>query len=80
MAPRPLLSEARLSAGLTQRELGERLGADQAVIARWESGVREPRVSAAVRISEVLGTTVNAIWPVPDLNESGPAALERPGP
>lgn len=79
MAPRPLLREARLSAELTQQELADRLGADQAVIARWESGVREPRVLAAVRLSEVLGTTANAIWP-PDLNERGAAPRQRPTP
>lgn len=69
MASRPLLREARLTGGLTQQELADRLGVDQAVIARWESGAREPRVHAAVRLSEVLGTTANAIWPH-DLTEA----------
>jgi transcriptional regulator with XRE-family HTH domain len=78
MASRPFLREARRSAGLTQRELAERLGVDQAVIARWETGVREPRVRAAVRLSEVLGTTANALWP-PD-HESGAAPRQRPTP
>jgi transcriptional regulator with XRE-family HTH domain len=31
-----LIKEARLRAGLTQAELGERLGKAQSVIARWE--------------------------------------------
>lgn len=31
-----LIREARLRAGLTQAELGERLGKPQSVIARWE--------------------------------------------
>ena len=72
------MREARLSVDLTQAELAGRLGVDQAVIARWETGVREPRVRAAVRLSEVLGTTANALWP-PD-NQSGAAPLERPTP
>jgi transcriptional regulator with XRE-family HTH domain len=63
MTSRPLLREARRSAGLTQQRLADRLGVDQAVIARWETGVREPRVHAAIRVSEVLGTTVNELWP-----------------
>ena len=33
-----LIREARLRAGLTQDELGERTGRDRAVIARWEQG------------------------------------------
>jgi transcriptional regulator with XRE-family HTH domain len=74
---RPRLREVRLSAGLTQQQLADRLGLDQAVIARWETGAQEPRVRAAVRLSEALGTTANALWP-PD-NESAPAPLERPG-
>src|SRR4051794_31414475 len=67
MAPsRPKLREARLAAGLTQQELADRLGLAQTVIARWESGTREPRVRAAVRVSEVLDTTANAIWTTSD--------------
>jgi transcriptional regulator with XRE-family HTH domain len=59
----PRLAAARSSAGLTQQQLAERLGVDQAVIAKWEAGSRQPRVLVAVRLSEVLGTTANAIWP-----------------
>jgi transcriptional regulator with XRE-family HTH domain len=33
-----LIREARLRAGLTQAELGHRLGKPQSVIARWERG------------------------------------------
>lgn len=33
-----LIREARLRAGLTQAELGERIGKPQSVIARWERG------------------------------------------
>ncbi len=74
---RPLLREARQSARLTQRELADRLGVPQPAVARWEAGVREPGVRVAVRMSEELGTTANAIWP-PDLNEEAPAPLSRP--
>ncbi len=78
VAYRPLVREARRSLGLTQQELADRLGVHQEVITRWETGGREPRVRAAVRLSEALGTTANALWP-PD-NESGAAPLERPTP
>ena len=33
-----LIREARLRAGLTQAELGQRLGKAQSVVARWERG------------------------------------------
>lgn len=37
-----LLREARLRAGLTQRQLAARAGTSQPAIARWESGVVQP--------------------------------------
>lgn len=37
-----LLREARLRAGLTQAELGRRVGKPQSVISRWERGEVEP--------------------------------------
>ncbi|MPZ93030.1 MAG: helix-turn-helix domain-containing protein [Actinobacteria bacterium] len=47
-----LIREARKRVGLTQRELAERLGTTQAVIARWELGRTSPpfeRVVEAIR-------------------------------
>jgi transcriptional regulator with XRE-family HTH domain len=80
-AERPQLRQARLAAGLTQQELADRLGVPQPVIARWESGDREPRVRAAVRLAEELGTTANAIWPPeserPDSERAEPAPKKR---
>ncbi|MEJ7785579.1 MAG: helix-turn-helix transcriptional regulator [Solirubrobacteraceae bacterium] len=65
MAHQPTrLREARLAAGLTQQALADRIGARQPHVARWESGAHEPRARMAVRVSEVLGTTANALWPV----------------
>ena len=37
-----LLREARLRAGLTQKELARRAGTSQPAIARWESGAVQP--------------------------------------
>lgn len=37
-----LVREARLRAGLTQAELGRRLGKPQSTIARWETGAARP--------------------------------------
>ncbi len=37
---------ARRRAGLTQQELGQRLGVPQVTVARWESGATEPKFQA----------------------------------
>lgn len=37
------LTPARLDAGLTQKEVAEKLGVAQAQYARWENGGRNPK-------------------------------------
>ncbi len=52
---------ARRRAGLTQQQLGQRLGAPQVTVARWESGTTEPKfqtvqeVVAACELDLTLG-------------------------
>jgi transcriptional regulator with XRE-family HTH domain len=45
-----LIREARLRAGLTQAELGGRLGKAQSVIARWEGGNVQPSLETLRQI------------------------------
>jgi ribosome-binding protein aMBF1 (putative translation factor) len=52
---RRALIGARLAAGLTQRELAERLGTTQSAIARLESGSRLPNVDTLYRLAKELG-------------------------
>ena len=49
-----LIKMARSEAGVTQRELGERLGLSQAAVARLESSRSNPRLST---LEEVLRAT-----------------------
>jgi len=50
-----MLSEARGKAGLTQRELAERLGRRQNFISKYETGERRLDVVEFIIISRVLG-------------------------
>lgn len=50
--------EVREVVGLTQAALGERIGADQAVISRLERGRHRPRFDTLSRVAEGLGLTV----------------------
>ena len=53
-----LIREARLRAGITQRDLAERLGTSQSVIARWENGHRSPTVETMLRAVRACGRDV----------------------
>jgi transcriptional regulator with XRE-family HTH domain len=50
-----LLADAREEAGLTQAEVGRRIGTTQSAIARFESGDSDPRLSTVARYAQVIG-------------------------
>lgn len=52
---RDLMLEARRRAGITQRELAERLGTHQPVVARWETGRTNPDFITVENVLEVCG-------------------------
>lgn len=55
MKVRNLLRYARRSAGLSQRELAERVGAAQPTVARIESGSTVPRADTLARLLQACG-------------------------
>jgi transcriptional regulator with XRE-family HTH domain len=50
-----LIRSARLRAGLTQADLGRRVGRPQSQIARWESGRVEPSLESLRRLIHACG-------------------------
>jgi transcriptional regulator with XRE-family HTH domain len=50
-----LIREARLRAGLSQREVGERIGRPGPQVARWESGTVDPGFAVVQRVLRVCG-------------------------
>ncbi len=52
---RRALIAARLDAGLTQRQMAERLGIKQPALARWEAGETLPTLTTLHRVAQVLG-------------------------
>ena len=52
------LAEAREWVGLTQAQLADQVGIGQVEIARYETGVRCPRLDRLVSLAEVLGLQV----------------------
>jgi transcriptional regulator with XRE-family HTH domain len=61
-----LLKEARRRAGLTQRELAERLGTTQSSIARMESGVVSPTFATLRSAIEACGFEIRVGLGEPD--------------
>lgn len=53
-----ILLDARKKAGLTQKELAERIGANKGYISRLERGLTIPTVSTLYRIAAAMGLTV----------------------
>lgn len=63
-----LLKQARLDAGLSQRQLRERLAAGgypvaPEVVSRWENGVYSPSDENRPRLAAALGKSVHDLFP-----------------
>lgn len=56
------MKSRREALGLTQKDMADKLHIKVRSYQRYESGEREPRLEMAVRIAEILNTTVEAIW------------------
>ena len=51
--------EYRKLRGLTQEKTAELLGVDRSTVAKWETGVAEPRASLLRSIADVFGCKVD---------------------
>ena len=49
------IAAARKAKGLTQAQLADAMGVDQAVISRWESGKVSPNAENLAKLKELLG-------------------------
>jgi len=68
--PGKLLQTARTKAGLTQRELAERAGKAQSVIARIESGKTSPRVDTLNHLLTSAGFNVKTELTIGQVEDS----------
>ena len=55
------LSHLRKEQGLTQEQLGNRLGVTNKTVSRWETGTYLPPVEVLQMLSELYGITINEI-------------------
>jgi transcriptional regulator with XRE-family HTH domain len=71
-----LIREARLLAGLSQGELGARVGKDRAQIARWERGAVEPSFETLRQLVRACGFELD-VSIGPSVDEAGEKGLRR---
>ena len=57
----PRLRDARQTANLTVREVGERLGVDHSMIVRYENGESLPPLDRLIALADVYGLTPAAL-------------------
>ena len=55
------LRQLREAAGLTQRELGNRIGVSGQAVAQWETGGKRPSEENLTKLADVLETSTDAI-------------------
>lgn len=56
------LKRLRLKAGLSRRELAEKIGGEQSMIYRYENGLRlAPAVQALVGLADALGVSLDEL-------------------
>lgn len=56
------ICQLRSEKGLTQKQLGERLGVTNKAVSKWENGSAVPRVSLIPKLAEVLGCTQEELF------------------
>ena len=55
------IAELRKEHGLTQEQLGERMGVSNKTVSRWETGVYLPPADALLTMSEMFDVSINEI-------------------
>lgn len=54
-----ILKEARITAGLTQAQLADKIGVAKSTYCNWEQGTREPNVLKLKAIAKTLNVTMD---------------------
>ena len=67
------LKDLRLAAGLTQKQVADRLGVSPQAISRWENNYTEPNMAAVAELCLALGCTSDDLTG----HESDPLSVEE---
>ena len=64
------IADLRKERGLTQEQLGEKLGVTNKTVSRWETGVYLPPADALLALGELFGVSMNEILSGKRLNDA----------
>ena len=69
------IAQLRLSQGMTQERLAQRMGVTPQAVSKWENDLNYPDIAALPGLAALLGTSVDALLTVPDdgAQPDGPA-------
>lgn len=57
-----LMQQARIKAGMTQKQLADKLGISFVLISQYECGVKKPKIDTLVKIADILGVTLEDLY------------------
>lgn len=60
------LREARMAAGMSQKDVADRIGVAKSTYSLYESGSREPDVQKIKKLAEVLGVSGSMLLGLPE--------------
>lgn len=69
------LRKARISAGLTQKDVADRIGAAKSTYSLYESGKREPSLLTVKKITEAIGTSGDTLLGIEKSFEISPGII-----
>lgn len=55
------IKSKRLSMGLTQEELAQKMGVQRTAVAMWETGKAYPRADVLIKLAKLFGCTVDGL-------------------
>lgn len=55
------ISQLRREAGMTQEELGEKIGVTNKTVSRWETGTYMPDIEKLMLLSEIFSVSINEL-------------------
>ena len=67
----------RMTSGLTQFELGQKLGVSEKLVSAWETCRADPGTDTCFRIAKIFNTDVSELWP--DRFSPLPKQVNTPG-